>query len=582
MRWARIVFSLVFFTLLSAQFLDIFHRLPDSWYRYHPAQTQIIPSLLNLLGGGGVLAGAAFITFTVTTLVFGRVYCSFFCPLGIGMDIVRWFAKFPGKNRFLKKSALGRFCARALRLRWAPAWKALRIGAVGLAALLILFGLTSLLGFLEPYSLFGKVFGLIVFPGLSLANNGVSDYMISRGVYTVAAVNGDVRVSMAAFGLALLILAGVSALSIWRGRIYCNTLCPVGGFLGWLARFSLLRLELVPENCTRCGLCERECKAQCIETKSRALDFSRCVLCFDCVATCPRDGVQAVFHSPFGLAEKKKPRKAGASAAPLSSLPAAAGMNRRQFVRSVPAVAALFCSAAKLKEGQSLSAPPDPGGPYEILPDATPYWLRGERADKRLTVPPGGVSIKNFFYKCTGCQICVASCPSQILKPSLTEWGLAGIMQPYMDFTKGYCVHECTVCTQVCPSDALRSLSVEEKKVEKLGTAIFREDLCIVKTNETDCSACGEHCPVTAIEMLPYNLDKHLYIPHVHEEVCIGCGACEYVCPVLPHKALVVQGANTIQKAKLFDESMRLHKVQEPPESSEPVPELDTENPFPF
>lgn len=586
----RIGFSLLVFLLLSAQFLDIFHRLPESWYALHPTQTQFIPSLLNFLGGGGVLAGAAFLTFTVTTFIFGRVYCSFFCPLGIGMDIVRWFAKFPARNRFLKKSALGRYCARALKLTWERAWNKLRIAAVAFAALLIAFGFTSLLGFLDPYSLFGKIFGLIVFPGLSLANNELSNFMIGHGVYTVTAVNGDVRVSLALFGLSLLILGGVSALSIWRGRIYCNTLCPVGGFLGWVARHSLFRLELIPESCTRCGLCERECKAQCIESKNRGLDFSRCVLCFDCVRTCPRGGVQYVFHPPFASREKRAV-SAGSTGAALSSLPAAlpeavqllpGSMKRREFVRSVPAFAALLCTAAKLKEGQPLPAPTDSDVPYEILPDATPYWLRGERPDKRLTVPPGGVDIKNFFNKCTGCQLCVSTCPMQILKPSLTEWGLNGIMQPFMDFTKGYCVHECRACTLVCPVDALHPLSVEEKKVEKIGTAIFREDLCVVKTDETDCSACGEHCPVTAIEMLPYNVDKHLYIPHVHAEVCIGCGACEHVCPVLPHKALVVQGGNVIKKAKVFEESMRLYQPAPAPATAQPPPVVDGGDLFPF
>ena len=586
MRRVRIVFSLLVFLLLSAQFLDIFHRLPESWYTYHPTKTQFIPSLLNFLGGGGVLAGAAFLTFTVTTLLFGRVYCSFFCPLGIGMDIVRWIAKFPARNRCLKKSTLGRYCARALKLSWGPAWNKLRLAAVIFAALLIALGFTSLLGFLDPYSLFGKIFGLIVFPGLSLANNEFSNIMIERGVYTFKAVNGDVRFSLAIFAMALLILAGISALSIWRGRFYCNTLCPVGGFLGWLSRYSLFRLELVPESCGGCGLCERECKAQCIDAKNRRLDFSRCVLCFDCVRTCPRGGVQYVFHLPFA-SRGRKVASAGSPGAARCSLPEAAqvqpgSMGRREFVRSIPAFAALFCTAAKLKEGQPLPAPTDSDVPYEILPDATPYRLRGERPDKRLPVPPGGVDLKNFFNKCTGCQICVATCPSQILKPSLTEWGLNGIMKPFMDFTKGFCVHECRACTLVCPSDALRPLSVEEKKVEKIGTAIFREDLCVVKTDETDCSACGEHCPVTAIEMLPYNMDKHLYIPHVHADICIGCGACENVCPVLPHKALVVQGIRVIKKAKVFDESMRLHQPAPAPAAAEPPPVIDGDNPFPF
>ena len=130
------------------------------------------------------------------------------------MDIVRWIAKFPARNRFLKKSTLGRYCARALKLSWGPAWNKLRLAAVIFAALLIALGFTSLLGFLDPYSLFGKIFGLIVFPVYRWPITSSAISMIERGVYTFKAVNGDVRFSLAIFAMALLILAGISALDL--------------------------------------------------------------------------------------------------------------------------------------------------------------------------------------------------------------------------------------------------------------------------------------------------------------------------------------------------------------------------------
>ena len=203
---------------------------------------------------------------------------------------------------------------------------------------------------------------------------------------------------------------------------------------------------------------------------------------------------------------------------------------------------------------------------------------------KRLGVPAGAQSLKNFSEKCTGCQICVSACKANILKPSLLEWGLSGLMQPYMDFTDGYCLYTCHACTKACPTGAIKFLSGREKKRVKTGTAKFKPSLCVVKTDGTDCAACAEHCPVQAIEMIPFNTKRKSaqFIPHVHEEVCIGCGACEYICPVRPHRAIVVQGLSEHREAKEWNDSMRIYKLpsRSAPADSAPAPAPD--NPFPF
>jgi ferredoxin len=116
-------------------------------------------------------------------------------------------------------------------------------------------------------------------------------------------------------------------------------------------------------------------------------------------------------------------------------------------------------------------------------------------------------------------------------------------MQPYMDFSDGFCLYDCHSCSKACPTGAINFISGKVKRTTKIGTAIFNPDLCVVKTDGTDCAACGEHCPVQAIEMLPYGKkEDSLYIPHVHADVCIGCGACEHLCPSRPFSAIYVEG----------------------------------------
>ena len=156
-----------------------------------------------------------------------------------------------------------------------------------------------------------------------------------------------------------------------------------------------------------------------------------------------------------------------------------------------------------------------------------------------------------------------------------------------MDFSSGYCIHACHECSKACPTGAIKFIGGKEKRHTKIGTAIFRQELCVVETDGTDCAACAEHCPVSAIEMLPYG-DKEdaLFVPHVHSDVCIGCGACEFICPVRPHKAIVVQGVKTHKKAVVFDESMRIYKPEEEEKKSDKKAEEKTkptpQNDFPF
>ncbi|PWM31627.1 MAG: hypothetical protein DBX55_02305 [Verrucomicrobia bacterium] len=646
-RMLRIAASVAVFCLIGAQFFDIYHKLPKPYWIYNPTNMQFMPSLLEMLGGAGVLAGAAFVSFSACALIFGRAYCSCFCPFGILMDALRRISVAASKLPFLRATRAGKTLSSSENLRFAKAAVAVRAAFLTLACALIAAGFSGLLGFIDPYSLFGKIMGGFFRPALAETANAASAALAAREAYWLPAVDGNPAVSIWAFSLALAILALTWCASALRARLYCNTICPVGAWLGLLSKLSVFKIAIDANACVKCGLCERSCKAQCIDAKNGKLDFTRCVLCFNCAKKCRKNAVVVRLASPLAkllkrpgsesanAAEADKAKKskgafgakfaAGGNGAPNAKAFANAGgafiakasasggdissailsaaadapstpnapkgsrgkssfavsASRRKFAAALAAFAAWIPLGAT---GVNRRMRRRNRGEFKVDADASPFGVAGNRPDKRLGVPAGAQSLKNFSEKCTGCQICAAACKANILKPSLLEWGLSGLMQPYMDFTDGYCLYTCHACTKACPTGAIKFLSGREKKKVKIGTAKFKPSLCVVKTDGTDCAACAEHCPVQAIEMVPFNTERKSaqFIPHVHEEVCIGCGACEYICPVRPHRAIVVQGLSEHRKAKEWNDSMRIYKLpsRSAPANSAPAPAPD--NPFPF
>jgi ferredoxin-type protein NapF len=177
--------------------------------------------------------------------------------------------------------------------------------------------------------------------------------------------------------------------------------------------------------------------------------------------------------------------------------------------------------------------------------------LTGEKKLKRTPLtPPGSVERARFVEHCTACQLCVTRCPSHVLKPSFLEYGLEGMMQPTVFFERGFCNFDCTVCGDVCPTGAILPLTQEQKHLTQIGKVVFNEEVCIVHTDHTNCGACSEHCPTQALSMIPYREGDELTIPHIDTDICVGCGGCEYVCPVRPQRAVYVEGNVTQLQAK--------------------------------
>jgi ferredoxin len=304
----------------------------------------------------------------------------------------------------------------------------------------------------------------------------------------------------------------VGLLSLTKGRLYCNMICPVGTFLGLLSKISLFRIKYNESKCTRCGRCSIACKSSCIDFLNNEIDVSRCVNCFDCIYTCPEKALSYSFVGHESVEHETDESK-------------------REFVAgSVLMLLGLSYSA----KGQEQSIP-------------VPKRESTVKEEKTSPVcPPGAGSIDDFNNNCIACSLCITVCPNNVLVPAIKQYGLAGFMQPVMDYHKSFCQYNCTKCTEICPTYALKPLVQDAKKLTQIGKAIFIKDNCIVKTEKTACGACSESCPTKAVYMIPY--EGNLVIPETNQEICIGCGHCESACPTTPYKAIYVNG-NPVHKA---------------------------------
>lgn len=473
--------AILFFVPILLIFIDIHGKLPIAISDL-ATYFQFIPSLLKFAATLSFTA-AGFLLIVGLTLLLGRVYCSFLCPLGILQDVIIYFSPKRRKKKFvfLKPNNF------------------LRYGFLGLSIFFLFTGSIFALYLLDPYSNFGRIISSLFRPAVIYGNNILVSLLEKFGVYSI--YPSELRtLSISAGIFSLTFLGLIIFLSLKYGRAFCNTVCPVGTFLGLLSRYSLVKIKIEKDKCKGCGLCERICKANCISKTDKNIDYSRCVNCYDCLDICTSDGIK------YNIKSKETTQNNP-------------GLNikRREFIAGSLAAVAGVSSLGLSESGKVLNSK--------------------KRHDP--VIPPGAVSYDHFHSLCTACHLCVSNCPTQVLQPSLTEYGLTSIFQPRMDYKASFCNYDCNICTTICPSGALLDMAIEKKKLSQLGKAVFSQHSCIVFANGTDCGACSEHCPTKAVTMKPY---KDLFLPEVNEKYCIGCGACEYACPAKPEKAIYVVG----------------------------------------
>lgn len=611
LKISRVGISLVFLIFTGYLFLDFTETFSSSLIN-DITWIQFIPSLLKFINLAGFLA-LGFLVVTGVTLLFGRVYCSTVCPLGILQDVISFISRF----------YTTRIRKRKKRYRPAPPHNLLRYSLLGVTTVFVVFGSVFFLNLLDPFSLFGKIFSGLVRPVYYGLNNVAANVFQPFGIYTFYHVEtGQVNIFSLLFPAAMLGLIGW--LSFTRGRLYCNTVCPVGSFLGLLSKVAMYRIEIDDRLCTRCGKCSLNCKAQCIDLKTNEIDFSRCVGCFNCLDVCTEQGID--YQNQWFPGRKKgkadpeikpesKPEPGSKHRSEPDSQSASKPSSKPDPVsgtaesRSGPPVETSegflhlssnsFCTSSEqpVKTSETRKTIESHSGRRSFLFRLTAYFVGFSAASRVVNAntlqdsdiredvnvevtepstipeeksfpisPPGSLGLKHFTEACTACHLCVSACPSHVLQPSFLEYGFTGMMQPRMDYHTSFCNFDCVKCTEVCPTGAIQALTEEDKHVTQIGEVQLELDNCVVKTENTACGACAEHCPTQAVRMVPYQ--DGLTIPEIDVQHCVGCGACEYICPARPYRAIYVDG---IEK----------HAEAVPPE----IEELDYEEPeedFPF
>ena len=494
LRKIRIILAGVFFTCITMLFLDFTGTL-HTWLGWM-AKIQFLPAVLAL--NFGVVAALV-----ILTLLFGRVYCSVICPLGVMQDIISWIhGKTKKKNRF--------------RFSYSPAKNNLRYAVLVLFIAGLALRAHSIAIIIAPYSAYGRIAGNLLAPLYQWANNFLAWIAERADSYAFYSTEVWLR-SLPTFIIAAVTFVIIFILAWRNGRTWCNTICPVGTVLGFLSRFSFFAPAINTDKCRNCGLCGKQCKAACINMKEHEIDLSRCVACMDCIDACKDGAIHYVR------------RKSSKNAAKTESRNETPDKGRRAFIASSAiAMTAAASTKAQIK-GDGGLAP-------------VSRSLKPER--NTPVVPAGSESLKNFTDHCTACQLCVSVCPNQVLRPSTS---LDTLMMPEMGFERGYCRPECTLCSEVCPAGAIKPVSRVEKSSIQVGIAVINLDNCIVNTDGVHCGNCSKHCPANAIRMVRKepDSDNWLRIPTVNENRCIGCGACENVCPARPLAAIHIEGYET-------------------------------------
>nr|WP_319395032.1 4Fe-4S dicluster domain-containing protein [uncultured Desulfobacter sp.] len=525
----RVCIAAAFFLLTAFLFLDIW----ETWVKTLSDQLlflQFVPSFVKFIDHPAA-AAAGFIVVLITALIFGRVYCSAVCPLGIFQDLVSRI--FGGSAKALGKTR------RPHRFQYCAPHSILQYSVLIVTLLFFFVGSGLPLNLLDPFSSFGRIVSNLFRPLVVLLNNWGATSAEALGVHALYRVPWPVCAPVSV-GIALVSLGTVAWMSARHGRLYCNSLCPVGTLLGLVSKFSLVKIGIEADSCRSCGRCAQGCKAGCIDVKNKSVDVDRCVACFNCLSVCPDKAM--VFRPGFQSGRQIQHGKETIQ-------------NRRNFVLALAAGG--FGMAVKRVHAE----------PKPLRIQARPTTISENRTSPLS--PPGSVSIARYSTICTACHLCVSACPSRVLVPSVFSFGLSGILQPRMDFNAGHCNYDCTVCSDICPSGAILPLTVEKKQQTQVGTAKFIKENCVVYTDNTNCGACSEHCPTKAVHMVPYlnAIGRKLVIPEMDEAICVGCGGCEHACPTKPFKAIYVDGNPT-------------HKTAQKPK--EKKLEMDAGEDFPF
>ena len=492
---SQLLFFLLFaYLLLAAHYTgeDYISATVQRFFHFDP-----LLALATIVAARAVYAAFAFSLITVAaTVVFGRLFCGWVCPLGSVHQFFSWAFK---RTKFLKpkredKSSL--------------AWKYFVLIFVLVGAV---FGLDAA-GYLDPLSFLTRSFALAVYPGLAHTLGAATGVLYGRGLTALARPLSQLLENLTlnttfvqGLGVGLLFLAAL-ALNAVKERFWCRYLCPTGALLGLLSRWNILKVRIDKEKCIDCGLCTQHCETQASPYPNDKWKSAECIYCATCAAICPT----AAVRFPLRAAPEKLTNISNVS------------LGRRRVI-----VATLLGLVAV---------------PFSRL---TPFR---KRASLKLIRPPGSLREDKFLAKCVKCGQCMRACPTGGLQPVLAEAGPEGLWTPRLIPKVGYCEYYCSLCTQVCPTGAIQNLTIEEKNKVKIGSAWVNKSRCIPYVLGKPCIVCEEHCPVSpkAIKLVEVETklpDGRVVVqkgPVVDLELCTGCGICENKCPIVDDPAIFV------------------------------------------
>jgi polyferredoxin len=470
--------SLLLFTVL---FILATYRLPD-WL---PADIYL--RIDPLLGINAVIAAREIIPRILwsllligATLAVGRFFCGYLCPLGASIDGLDFL--------FFRKIKRPGFKANA-RLR---RWKYFLLIGIIVAALTGV----SLVYFMDPIALLTRLYTFVLHPLVIAVLNMLLDLIrpVAHGLGWVGLSHLHyIQPVYYMTAVTLIIFGTVIALSRLEPRFWCRTLCPLGALLSLISPLGVFKRR-VSEACNRCMACQKGCPMGAIDADPLKTSTAECIQCRACARICPEMAI--TFPAAFsGVGEYSRPE-----------------LSRRGFVASLAGGAACGFVATQ-----------------------TPFTLL--EGKHQLIRPPGAIPETEFLRTCIRCGECMKSCVTNTLQPCLWESGMAGLWSPKLELRMAACEPNCHVCGKVCPTQAIRSLSLEEKTYARIGTAILKKETCLVWAQNKLCLICDEICPYNAIVFRPIDGYRR---PVVIASRCNGCGYCEQRCPVKGESAIVV------------------------------------------
>jgi len=495
-----VFFLLFFYLLLGTHFPgeDYIGRV-EIFFHFDP-----LLALTTFIASRAFFVSFIFAAITVVlTFVLGRVACGWVCPLGSIHQAFSWL---------FKKSKLHR----PKRIKDnRTAWKYSILVFILVATLFSL----NLAGLLDPLSLLYRSFITGILP---VANYGISAFIGILYKLKLFSLGDSLVQSMANLAvnpiflqgfLIGLLFIGILLLNLYRERLWCRYLCPLGAFLGLLSRWNILKLKIDPQKCIECHLCNIHCETQANPFPLEEWKSSECVYCFTCSAICPTSAITfPVRTTPEQIAK--------------------VDLSRRKLIfHSLLGVLVV---------------------PFFRLSPAT------RRSSPKLIRPPGALPEEQFLQKCVKCSECMKSCPTNALQPAWSEAGPEGIWTPILVPRIGHCEYYCSLCSQVCPTGAIQELTVEEKTKVKIGLAWVNKNRCIPYDLGTPCIVCEEHCPTSpkAIKLvktevkLPDGTIMTPLAPVIDTDLCIGCGICENKCPVVDKPAIYVTSVGESRSEK--------------------------------